>query len=310
MNPAVRVALLGFTVFERNHIEAALQPSDEAGHRYLVADSLAACSLAVVNADNEAAVAQLTAQGRLNSAVLLGTTPCPGAAAQLSRPISLVQLLRTLDQLVERAPPMSAAVKRVQDEWARMLGRTTQTAAAALPEPSSATLPLIQGRAASADDSSPSIVITSGNPQALSQALVVDNNEAVWRFMSRQLPPLGYQVQQARDCAQALERLNKEPFALVLLATGLDGLDSFHTCRTIKQRSSPAQRSTPRVVMLLGRNTAVDTVRAEMAGADACLTLPLRPDQLRLVAEQDPAPPETEWPSTSANSTRALSSAP
>jgi two-component system cell cycle response regulator len=310
MNPAIRVALLGFTPFERSHIEAGLLPGDEPGHRYCVTDSLGACSLVVVNADDESAVQQVVEQGRLRSAVMLGTTEQPGAAAHLRRPISLVHLLRVLDRLVDRAPAMSAAVQRVQDDWARMLGQTTRTSTLAQPARSSASLPLIQGRAASTAADSSGLVITGVAQPVAGRALVVDTSEEVWHFMSRQLPALGYQVQQVRDCAQALQRLNQEAFDLVLLATGLDGLDSFHTCRTIKQQPSTTQRPTPRVVMLLGRNTAVDTVRAESAGADACLTLPLRLEQLRLVAEQDTTAAATEWPSTSANTTRALSSTP
>ncbi len=268
MNPAIRVALLGFTPFERSHIEAALLPGDEPGHRYCVAESLAACSLVVVNADDELAVHQVVEHGRLRSAVMLGTTEQPGAAAHLRRPISLVQLLRVLDQLADRAPAMSAAVQRVQDEWARMLGQTTPQSDVGPAASATAAIPLIQGPR-------PIHQPTPVRKLQAQQALIVDSNEEVWRFMSTHLPRLGFSVHQARDCSQALERMNRDPFVLVLLATGLDGLDSFHTCRTIKRSALPTHGCRPRVVMLLAPGAAVDAVRAETAGADACLHRPL-----------------------------------
>ena len=280
MNPAVRVALLGFTPFERSHIEAGLLPGDEPGHRYCVTQSLHACSLVVVNADDESAVQLVVDQGRLRSAVMLGTTEQPGAAAQLRRPISLVHLLRELDRLVDRAPAMSAAVQRVQDDWARMLGQTTPQTSAQPTGSATAAIPLIQGR-------SPSPVhqpVPARQAQA-QQALIVDNNEEVWRFMSAHLLRLGFSVHQARDCHQALARLNRDPFALVLLAAGLEGVDSFHTCRTIKRATLPAHGCRPRVVMLLGPSAAVDAVRAQTAGADACLHRPLNAALLTRVLE-------------------------
>lgn len=315
MNPAVRVALLGFTPFERNHIEAALQPSDEPGRHYCVAQTLAACNVAVVNADDDSAVAQVLEQGRLASTMMLGTTPRAGAAAQLPRPISLVHLLRALDQLVNSAPPMSAAVQRVHAEWGRMLAVAgpPMQAASALPTTTTAVIsataamPLIQGRAPRSD-AAPVRSMTSAT--GLAQVLVVDSSDEVWRYLSSRLPQSGYQVHQLRDCAQALERLNRQPHALVLLATGLDGVDCFHACKTIKRMPYPANRPPPRVIMLLSRDSAVDEVRAEMAQADGCLHKPIREPQWAQLFNRLQPPADDTWQQTHAGTHRLLSSTP
>ena len=277
MNPAVRVALLGFTQFECNHIEAGLQPGDESGRHYCVAKTLAASNLAVVNADDDIAVAQVLDQGRLASSVMLGTTQRAGAAAQLSRPISLVHLLRTLDQLVNSAPPMSAAVRRVQEEWSRMLAVRAAPAPSTATTSATAAMPLIQGRALGSE-TAPARPVTATKEKA--QVLVVDSSDEVCRLLSNPSLQFGYQAHQLRDCAQALERLNRQPFDLIFLATGLDGMDCFHACKTIKRTLFPANRLPPKVIMLLTHESAVDAVRAEMAQADGCLSKPILDHQL------------------------------
>ena len=302
MNPVVRVALVGFTAFERSHIEAGLQPTEEPGHRYGVTESLGACSLAVVNADDDAAVAQVVDQGRLMCSVMLGTTPRPGAAAQLPRPISLVQLLRLLNELVGRAPPMSAAVQRVHDDWARLLGRSTPVPKPAVRAPQSATaaIPLIQGRPPQGDQ-------LLGPPAAPAhKALVVDTDDETWRLLSAQLAHFGCEAHRLRDCAQALDRLSKHPHALVFLATGLDGMDSFHTCKTIKRSTTTGSQQRTHVLMLLQNPSAVDRVRADMAGADACLDKPLKPQHIEQTLTQVLAAARSQWPGTQAPATHTL----
>lgn len=309
MNPAVRVALLGFTDFERKHIEAALQPADEPGRHYRVAGTLAACNVAVANADDDIAVTQVMAQGRLASTVMLGSTPRAGAAAQLPRPISLVHLLRALDQLVDHAPPMSAAVQRVHEVWGRILAAASPPVrvSAARPAPPAAALsataamPLIQGRTSAR---------TTTSAPALAPAWVVDNSDEVWRFLSSQLPHFGYQAHLLSDCGQALDRLNREPCGLVLLATGLHGVDCFHACKTIKRWPYPAQRAPPLVVMLLSRDSAVDEVRAEMAQADGWLLKPLREPQLAPLFNRLQPTADNTWQRTHAGTHHLLSPAP
>ncbi len=142
------------------------------------------------------------------------------------------------------------------------------------------------------------------------QALVVDSSDEVWRFLSSQLLRFGYHTHQLRDCAQALERLNRQPYALVILATGLDGMDCFHACRTIKRTLYPANRLPPKVIMLLGRDSAVDKVRAEMAQADGCLSKPVLEQQLAQLFNRLQPPASGDWQHTRAEAHSLLGSTP
>jgi CheY-like chemotaxis protein len=133
---------------------------------------------------------------------------------------------------------------------------------------------------------------------------VVDDEEHTLRLLATELPALGFEVQLVRTGAQALERLARRPFDLVLLATGLDGMDSFHTCKTIKRQTPPGQRTVPAVVMLVAPGQAVERLRAEMAGADLCLDKPVDPVALRQVLAARPTAPRTEVQTTRATSTQ------
>lgn len=254
MNPPFRVALLGFTPFEREHFSAGLAPERDGLPAYQLCPDLAAAALALVDADHESAVAEVRAAGRLSSALMIGGTPQPGAAAQLSRAFQLPQLLRAMDELVAAAPPMSAEVQRVREMLAQMI-------AASAPRPA------------------------RPRPR-LDPVLVVDSAEAVLRFMAGHLARFGFEVHLARDGAEALRRVADRHFEIVFIATALDGLDGFHVCRTLQRRPAEPRRPRPMVVLLLEDASPVQRLRAEQCGADAWLTKPL--DAQALLAAMGP----------------------
>ncbi len=256
MSPAVRVALIGFTPFERAHLEAGLKAVREGAPVFALTEELAACSLAIVDADHEAAVAAVVEQGRLAGCLMLGGTPRRGAWAQLPRPIQLPQLLRLLDGMARAAPPMSPAVQRVQDDLAR------------LQQPQAARRPKRRPR--------------------LDHILVVDDSDTVLRFMAEQLARFGFQAHLAHGGVEALERVARRHFEFVFLATGMDGLDGFHTCRLIKRNPYPHPRKPPTVVLMLSDDAPVLRLRAEQADADSWLIKPLHAEPLlRVVGERE-----------------------
>lgn len=121
LSPDVRVALEGFTAFEREQLVALVRAASSDVHVFVVCDALAGANLVVANADSEAAVRALDRLGRWPCAVVLGTQPRPAAAVQLGRPLNGEALQRSLLKLVHRNPPMSDAVQRVRDELARFI---------------------------------------------------------------------------------------------------------------------------------------------------------------------------------------------
>lgn len=255
MSPVINLALLGFDAPERRRIEAALQPSEEPGPRFRIVADLGGCRVVVANGDDTASVDLLARQGRLPGSVLVGGAPRPGVAAQLPRPLSLVWLLRALHDLVRHA---EAALARASGAG-------------------SAAMPLIQGR--------PPAWPGSASPERRrkEQALLVEDNDAALRQWTQQLESLGLAVRMVRNGAQALERVARQPFEWVFLATGLQGMDSFHTCTMIKRNRYPPGQSAPAVVLLLEHDSAVGKLRADMAGADACLIRPLSATALQQV---------------------------
>ncbi len=270
MSPAVRLALIGFTPFEREHLAVGLQTSGGHHTEYVVVDGLASCSVAVVNADHEPAVQAALQQGLLASVVMLGSTLRPGAAAQLPHPIQIPTLLRALDDLVQASPPVSAAVQRVQEELARFGVKSALTPA----PPAAPALPAVPAAA-------------NQRPQR-DQILVVDENDAVLRFMTMHLERFGFDVQLVRSGGQALARVARHHFDFVFMATGLDAVDGFHLCKTLKRSRYPGQRLAPTVVLLLEQDAAVEHLRARLAGADACLPKPLRAETLlHLLSERE-----------------------
>ncbi len=248
MSPPVRVALIGFTPFEREHLALGLHESRAGRPAYTLAFELAGCSLAVVNADNDAAVAELQAQGRLGTCVMVGHTPRPGAGAQLQRHAEQAAMLQALDTLIGAAPAMSAAVQRVQDDLAR----------------------LQRGQAPA----------SKRRRQRLDHILVADDSDNILRFMATQLSRYGFETHLAHSGEEALRWVGQRHFEFIFLATGMDGLDGFHTCRVIKRDPYPHARARPTVVLMLPGPAPVDRVRAQMADADAWLAKPLDATEL------------------------------
>lgn len=271
MNPAVRLALLGFTPFERELLEAALATDRPGQPRYRLGDTLAACTLALVDADHEHAVATVEQAGRLGSAVMIGGTLRQGAAVQLPRAFQLPQLMRALDELVPAAPPMSGEVQRVRDELAQMLGRPRRQPRAQRPR--------------------------------LDHLLVVDGSDTVLRFMADHLARFGFQVHLAHDAAAALARVQHRHFEFVFVAAGLEGLDGFHVCRRLHREPYPHAQRRPTLVLLLDDDSPVQRLRAEQCGADAWLAKPLAAEPLLRVMSQRELQHHVDAQTTHATST-------
>jgi len=271
MNPAVRLALLGFTPFERELLESALAVERPGQPHYMLCADLAACTMALVDADHDTAVAGVEAAGRLPSAVMIGGTLRPGAAVQLPRAFQLPQLMRALDDLAPEAPPMSEDVRRVREELALMLGRHRRK--------------------------------PRTHRQRLDHLLVVDPSESVLRFMADHLTRFGFEVHLARDGAEALRRVQQRHFEFIFVAASLDGVDGFHVCRTLQRQPYPHAQRRPTVVLLLDNDSPVQRLRAEQGGADAWLDKPLAATPLLRVVGQRELAHQADAETTRASTT-------
>jgi len=100
--------------------------------------------------------------------------------------------------------------------------------------------------------------------------MVVDDEQAILRLLSRTLEPEGYDVVVADDGRSALELLDKHGPALVILDIMMPGLNGLQVLDLIRQRSNIP------VIMLTAR-VEVTTLRDALSlGADDYVRKPFR----------------------------------
>jgi two-component system response regulator MprA len=105
--------------------------------------------------------------------------------------------------------------------------------------------------------------------------LVVDDDAAIRRVLSRGLAAEGYEVATASDGGGALVELERHVPDLVVLDVGLPGLDGLAVARRARAKGV----SVP-ILMLTARDDIADRVAGLDAGADDYLVKPFATDEL------------------------------
>jgi DNA-binding response OmpR family regulator len=98
--------------------------------------------------------------------------------------------------------------------------------------------------------------------------LLVDDEQSIQTLLSYPLRKEGYQVVQATDGREALERFDEQPFDLVVLDVMLPKLDGLEVCRRLRSRSAVP------IIMLTARSEEIDKVVGLELGADDYITKP------------------------------------
>jgi two-component system, OmpR family, KDP operon response regulator KdpE len=98
--------------------------------------------------------------------------------------------------------------------------------------------------------------------------LVVDDEPQIRRVMRATLVTEGYEVADARNGDDALDRLHSEKYDLVLLDINMPGLTGIETCRQIRLVSDVS------IIMMTVRDKESDKVAALDVGADDYVTKP------------------------------------
>ena len=98
--------------------------------------------------------------------------------------------------------------------------------------------------------------------------LLVDDEQPIQTLLSYPLRKEGYDVVQAADGQQALERFEEESFDLVILDLMLPRLDGLEVCRRLRSRSSVP------IIMLTAKSEEIDKVVGLELGADDYITKP------------------------------------
>jgi two-component system, OmpR family, response regulator MprA len=108
------------------------------------------------------------------------------------------------------------------------------------------------------------------------RVLVIDDDDAVRRSLSRALTRDGYEVSAASDGASALESLDASRHDAVVLDILMPEPNGLEVCRRIRERGD----RTP-VLMLTARDLVADRVAGLDAGADDYLAKPFALEELR-----------------------------
>ncbi len=115
------------------------------------------------------------------------------------------------------------------------------------------------------------------------RVLVVEDEESLLKLEIILLTVKGYEVAGVSTGSEALEKLSKESFDLVLLDIMLPDIDGYEVCRRIKEH--PRHSGLP-VVMLTAKKSAEDKERATTCGADDYLTKPFKSAMIIEVIER------------------------
>lgn len=247
--PRHRVALLGFSDFERGAMASCLRLSDSANAGFELVESIDAADLIVVDADHADEVARVELAGRLADAVVIGDTAPAGAAACAPRPIEPGHLLRELEgvaHLRHLGGPM----------W------PPEQAVIAAPVPAPATLP----------------PIAPSGPRAL----LVDDSSIALRYLERQLQRQGLQTACARNSQEARHCLGRDAYRFVFIDVELGAdseLNGLALCHQIQAAAGAGDR--PHLVLVSAHQAETDRFRGTLAGCDAYLGKPFREAELR-----------------------------
>ncbi len=133
-------------------------------------------------------------------------------------------------------------------------------------------------RSASAQASLPLAPEPEPAPAATS-ILLVDDDESSLRALRAVLEPLGQRMVSARSGEEALRRLLREEFAVILLDVRMPGLDGLQTASYINARART--RHVPIIFLTAHAEDVEQVFRAYAAGAVDYVVKPFDPDVLR-----------------------------
>ncbi|MBL4848119.1 MAG: response regulator [Planctomycetes bacterium] len=114
------------------------------------------------------------------------------------------------------------------------------------------------------------------------RVLVVEDHRVNLLVATKMLARLGYTPITARDGQEALERLDQEPFDLVLMDVQMPRMDGLEATRQIRTRG----RRDPRIVGMTASAAPEDRRRCLAAGMDDYLSKPVRLETLRAMIER------------------------
>ncbi|MDE2368637.1 MAG: response regulator [Burkholderiales bacterium] len=301
----LRVALLGFSDFERGALASYFRLASHREPSYVFEPMLTEADYLVADADHLPSVQLVEAIERMDEAIFIGHLPPAGAMAWMSRPIDPLKVLRELDSMVERAGRAEAASDDdgdAEDDLAislkpepQPIDRPPQPSRPPLPSGLTQSDPPPHGGAPPAARAPQSAAVEAAPPSssllmpsapaavpvpAVQRVLIVDDSPIAQRFLETRLKPWGLRVDRVSTSGQALEMLGRRSYDYVFLDLELgeaSELDGLALCQQIKRMPNAVSTL---VIMVTVHQSELDRVRGALAGCDAYLGKPL--DEIEL----------------------------
>lgn len=108
----------------------------------------------------------------------------------------------------------------------------------------------------------------------MAKILVVEDEAGVSELVTMYLKKEGFEVAQVFDGEEALQKLHKQSFDLVILDIMLPGKDGFEICREVRKFSKVP------IIMLTARDEEIDRVVGLEIGADDYIPKPFSPREM------------------------------
>lgn len=125
--------------------------------------------------------------------------------------------------------------------------------------------------------------ITGAAPEKL-QILVVEDNQINRKLVAHRLENLGHRVAMAENGKQALEKLHKSPFDVILMDIQMPVMDGIETTQAIR-RSGGGYKDIP-IIALTAHNTREDREKVMRAGMNQFVAKPFKVPELQAVLRQ------------------------
>lgn len=113
--------------------------------------------------------------------------------------------------------------------------------------------------------------------------LIVDDDEMVLIALNELLKPEGYEVDSAGSAREALEKIEKSRYDLLMLDIIMPEMNGLELCKIIRKREDCSE--TP-IVFLTAKSREEDKAHGLDAGANLFLSKPISPDKLLAIVSE------------------------
>lgn len=279
-----RVAILGFSTFERQTLEcyfrlAAQRETQGACATFELTDDLSIATLMLVDADQPGLVLGVIECGRLGDGLLIGGRMAPaGAAGWLPRPVDALQVARAMNE-IQRHRTQRGLAQTLTDSRPRTTGPSARARQQALQQSGAHRFGSVEGYS--------NAVVAAGDFR-LADVLIISDDDFEWRPLQALLDRLGYSVGTAHSSRAGLALARQRVWRFVFLGARLSEPSTFEACRALATHRSPD--NSPVIVALSAGGRAIDRIRATFAGADASLdNTALASELMALLSRHDAA---------------------